>query len=270
MGSDQSFQHLAEAEAWIAHGDFLGEAPVSALYVSSGRDPKPLSLLHPEFLSNQADEVVPAPNFFVYVDLNEIEENLVTSFNLDDNDWQAQIQSRDLGYASLKGSPGRLLLVRWRSERFAERTCVVWFLSVKNDWFARAALADGWSPTWFIGVCDGCPWSHSEPGELGHPCVNHLGDLESSIPIRLNARYWVTDHLDGAVYGVGPPSQGENPMNGDVIVPQSPEAHCVLRQVCFLSSEFCGPSAVTGLHGGARVFAVEPRRKRRSSTSSRL
>ena len=105
MGSDQSFRNLAEAEAWIADGDFLGGAPVSALYVSSGRDPKPLSLLHPEFLSEQADEVVPAPNFFVYVDINEIEESIVTSFNLDDDDWQTQIRFRDLGYASLKGSP---------------------------------------------------------------------------------------------------------------------------------------------------------------------
>ena len=122
-----------------------------------------------------------------------------------------------------------------------------------NDEFADLALSEGWTPQWFIGVCDGC-------GAFGgnHRCECDL-EPTHSIPLRLGARYWVTDHLHRADVQ-GTREGGERDLvNGQLVRSRDSAFPVGLRQVVFLSTGWRSRVADTiRLWGGARVFEVEP------------
>lgn len=257
----QTFQSLDEAENWASASGFTSGDSVSALYVSADRDTKPLTFLHPGFLRERTNEAISAPNFFIYVDVNGIEENIADSFRFEDPENETSIRATDLGAANLLETEGHLVSVRWESSQYAVNNSVVWVLSGTNDWFTRCALDEGWRPTWFIGVGDGCSWARGEAGQFGYPCVNMLDNIQVSIPVLLNARYWVTDHIVGVTLNGYALAGGEDPEDGDVLVPDDPDAKITARQVCFLSTLFRGNPRGLGFYGGARVFEIRPRHR---------
>lgn len=256
---NQTFESVSELEDWLSNSDLLADPLTSALYVSSDRDTKPLTFLHPEFLERQAHETLPAPNFFIFIDAKEIENNIHKSFNFEDGENETTISAADLGEANLVDRQGRLVSVKWESGLYKPRHSVVWVLSSTNDWFTHFALSEGWRPAWFIGVCDSCSFHQCDDGQFGCPCVNMLDNVQTSIPVRLNARYWVTDHIIGATINGSPLEGGEDPGNGDIVIPEDPDARITVRQICFLSTLFRGEPRRTGFRGGARVFEIESR-----------
>lgn len=254
---NQTLESVSELEDWLSNSDVLASPLISALYVSSDRDTKPLTFLHPEFLEEQAPETLPAPNFFIYNDAKEIEHNIHESYFFEDRKNKTRISAADEGEANLVGRQGRLISVKWESCSYKPRHYFVWILSSTNDSFTRFALSEGWRPTWFIGVCDSCSFHQCDAGQFGCPCVNMLDNVQTSIPVRLNARYWVTDHIVGATINGSALSGGEDPENGDTVIPEDPDAEISARQVCFLSTLFRGEPRGTGFRGGARVFEIE-------------
>lgn len=95
-------------------------------------------------------------------------------------------------------------------------------------------------PEWFIGICDGCAgWGGNSR------CENDTEDISASIPIRLNIRYWVTDHFNRD----HPPL----PLEGDPDPFSMPLPNgSTLRQVAFISNHWRSSNS----RYGSRVFEV--------------
>jgi hypothetical protein len=241
----QAAVDVAVKEGWIE------EPVVPALYVSAGGDTNPFILLHPDFLSGQAEAQIEAPNFFVYVDAERPGNGENAGLRFEDD--RTTIQTEAELPSNLGDAEGSLLRVSIKSDRMTERQVAVLRLRMTNEEFAQAALKEGWSPEWFVGVCDGC-------GAFGGNtrCECDL-EPEHSIPLRLNARYWVTDHLPrGDVRGTREGGE-EDLVNGQLVRSRDETFPIGLRQVAFLSTGWRSRVADTiRLWGGPRVFESEP------------
>ncbi len=248
---------LSEVEARLSNTDLLGEGFVSALYVSAGRDTKPLTFLHSEHLERKSGRKLLGPDFFIYVDANSIETGIAESLSFEDDENATQIRATDLGQADLGDTQGRLLSIKWKSGLYSPRDYVIWVLSCSNDWFTRFALGEGWRPTWFIGVGDACPWQVGDTGEYGQPCVNSLRDTSVSIPIQLGTKFWVTDHVVEARLNGEKLLGGEDPVNGDILISEDPTSGATLTQVGALSGLFECETTPGRFKGGARVFEMK-------------
>ena len=223
---------------------------ISALYVSSGTDTKAITFTHPQFLARQIGAEVEPPKFFVYVDKDVDPGSGELSFD----DGRTIIRTIEQEPFDVHGFPGQLARVRMESPELDSGTAAdlrgdVGLLRVQadNEAFALAALEEEWSPSCFIGVCDGC-------GAFGGNtrCENQVLNLETSIPVRLRTPWWVTDHLPGSTaHG------GDDPANGDEVNSTEPEFPARLRQRAFMSTNWRSRvSENIRLHGGARLFDV--------------
>lgn len=170
----------------------LGWIPSSAadcLYVSAGSDTRPLTYLRPEVLG-EMDLVGHAfPQFFVLIDkAYELEKE---GGRLDFRDRRTEIEALEHFDTELAGAPALLSRVLVSSDRFDDRHVVVLQVEATNEGFAGIALSERWSPTWFVGVRDGCAFGGNSR------CENETRSIPRSIPLRLGVRYWLTDHLTG-------------------------------------------------------------------------
>ena len=244
MTSISSALTIATEEGWVS------EPLVPALYVSAGGDTKPFTLLHPEFLAKQADGRLDARNAFVFVDAGRPGNG--ENNGLAYHDGRTKITTVREETVEVANGTGSLLFVSIESDQMASRQVVVLRLRMTNEEFAQTALAEGWSPEWFIGVCDGC-------GAFGgnSRCESDL-EPEHSIPLRLGVRYWVTDHLPRAdVQGTREGGE-EDLVDGQLVRSRDASFPIGLRQVAFLSTHWRSNVADTiRLWGGARVFEAE-------------
>ena len=167
----------------------LGWIPIKSracLYVSAGADTRPFSYLRPEALTNlDLDEEV-FPRFFVLVEKASPLEN-----RIEFEDQHSRVETGVFHPLQLGRLPAAMLKLVVRSDRFPKRTIAVLRVKASNEEFAKAALAEEWSPTWFVGVRDGCAFGGN------WRCENEVRDFKVSIPLRLGVRFWVTDHLAG-------------------------------------------------------------------------
>lgn len=229
---------IADAGRDALKSGWVPEGFTSALYVSAGTDTKaPVYLRNERFESEVAADIT-APDFFVYVDQRH--PLRLGRPELSHRDDRTQVETVDkIPFRSLDVR-GHMVLLKITSDRHPDRQVVVLRLRMKNEDFALAALAEGWSPEWFIGVCDGCAgWGGNTR------CENEVRDASSSIPIRLGVRYWVTDHLN--CIDVPLPSEGET---GEFIT-NLPNGSA-LRQVAFLSNDWSS----SNFRYGSRIFEV--------------
>jgi hypothetical protein len=180
---------LTGAADYAASRGWISRDPVVALYVSAGADTKAPVYLRNERIRPICGEEIEAPQFFVYVDKGDILSRLGTE--LTHSDEYTRVETLETVPCMAVGHVGHLLHVRVTSDRYPSRDVAVLRIRMENETFGDAALAEGWSPDWFIGICDGCA------GFGGNwRCENEIRDLSASIPIRLKVRYWVTDHFN--------------------------------------------------------------------------
>lgn len=180
---------LADATEYAVSRGWVSADPVAALYVSAGADTKAPVYLRNERIRPVCGEEIEAPQFFVYVDKGSVLSRLGVELTHDDE--HTQVETIETVRCRAVGHVGHLLHVRVTSDRYPRRNVAVLRIRMENETFGRAALAEGWSPDWFIGICDGCA------GFGGNwRCENEIRDLSASIPIRLKARYWVADHFN--------------------------------------------------------------------------
>jgi hypothetical protein len=169
-------------------------------------------------------------------------------------DGRTRIETLETHALDLHGYRAYLLRVRFQSDELQTRDSAVLRVRATNDEFVGAALAEGWRPHLFIGMNDGCC-----PGWGGNDrCENQLEDPTISIPLRLGACWWISDHFPGSTA-----SGGDDPQNGDVIRSANPDFPVCLRQLAFLSTDWRSkvPDGYEGrLRGGARLFEI-PRPK---------
>ena len=188
--ADEGTPPIATVEQAARRLGWIEGKPVRALYVSAGADTQPFSLLHPDFLAKQTGKTLPAPTFFIYVDQDEPQPQADPRLSFSDERTQIETVSHERLAGSL---PADLLRVRLASDQLSEREVTVARLRMLNEDFATLAWEERWQSQWFIGVCDGC-------GGFGGNtrCENDITDPERSIPLRLGARWWVTDHVPGS------------------------------------------------------------------------
>lgn len=246
MSSINDAQMLAVREGWIT------EPVIPCLYVSAGTDTHPFALLHPTFLARQGAGHLEAPNFLVYIDSGTPRPDQDPSLSFEDD--RTRIETLSHRTVDLAGYRAELLHVSMTSDELGSSSVAVLRARMKNDQLAEIAEAEGWSPPWFIGVCDGC-------GAFGgnHRCENALNDPSTSIPVRLGVRYWVTDHLPASDAETTRSGGRDNLVNGQIVSSREPGVDIRLRQVAFLSTDWRSRVAdAIRLYGGARIFEHLP------------
>ena len=215
---------------------------VSALYVSAGDDTKALTFTHPAFLERQAGHSMERIGFYVYVDKEE-QHDAPLAFD----DGRTRITTVEQRPHPVHDFEASLLRVSYESADLPSRELAVLRVLADNESFAQAALTEQWRAVCFIGVCDGC-------GGFGKNdrCENQFEDPSTSIPLRLNYPWWVTDHLPGSTA-----QGGDDPQNGDEILSSSPDFGARLTQVAFLSTNWrSNIGKESRLYGGARLFEL--------------
>lgn len=134
------------------------------------------------------------------------------------------------------------------SARYGLRSLTVLRAKATNRRLPRHAVSEPWKPDLFIGMNDGC-------GAFGRngTCENQMTGAEDSIPVRVGATWWVTDHLPGSTA-----EAGSDPKDGEVVSSKGREFPVDLRQVGFLSTKWRSLTRHR-LYGGARIFEIVPR-----------
>ncbi len=175
-------QLVAEDEGWIP------QCSLACLYVSAGGDTRPLTYLRHEVLTDAVVSDWIIPEFFVFVDRDLPGSDGDMDLYFDDGRTRVQtVEQRPVESASWERAA--LLRVVVTSDRFPIRECAVLRIRSDTEGFCQDALAEDWSPDWFIGICDGCAFGGNDR------CENELDRIEQSIPLRLRVRFWLTDHL---------------------------------------------------------------------------
>jgi hypothetical protein len=238
VGLGATINDVARSITWIPR------PAVSALYASAGTDLRPITLTHPEILKRKSGKPIEAPSFFVYIDKNPFE---IANLSFDDE--RTRITTTSCRSLTLHGFEAQLLRLRFESIELGLRDVAVLRVQATNDAFTDAALAEGWRPHLFIGMNDGC-------GGFGgnDRCENQLLDAAQSIPARLRAPWWITDHLPGSTA-----RGGDDPENGEIVQSSDPRYPIVLRQVAFLCTSWrSNVNETLRLYGGARLFETQP------------
>lgn len=230
-------ERLIEARGWL-------EGPLTrALYASAGNDAKPMTFLHPAFLERQGATEIPAPSFLVYVDQRAPSSRERVPISFDDE--RTKIETTET--IPIRVGTGRAYLLRceFHSRELGARTVAILRVRSTNDQFLRLASREGWSPETFVGICDGC-------GGFGgnDHCENNF-DPESSLPLKLGARWWVSDHFDR-------PLADLDPQDGATFGDPAGEHPATMTQVAFLSTLWRSKvNDQRRLRGGARIFSIE-------------
>ncbi len=182
-GPIRAAQDLAEREEWIP------QCSLACLYVSAGADTRPLTYLHHEVLTDDVVSDWIIPEFFVFVDRDLPGSDGEMELSFDDGRTKVEtIEQREV--ASDSWETAALLRVTVTSDRFPVRECAVLRVKSDNERFCQDALAEEWSPEWFIGIRDGCRMFFER-----NPCWNVIDSVEDSIPLRLRVNFWLTDHF---------------------------------------------------------------------------
>lgn len=235
---------LVEAERLVMERGWIAVPLSRAFYASAGRDTRPLTLLHPSFLEAQGAAQVPPPNFFVFVDYQSPgdEDRVPLVFD----DVATQITTSEVLPVRIGAHPARLLRCRLESEILGNRDFAVLRIRAKNEQLLSVAESEQWSPEIFIAVNDGCTGFGGN-----HRCENSFNP-DWSLPIRLNPRFWVTDHF------ADPALNDQDPADGEVITATAGSYAVALTQVAFLSvlwrTQKFGHQR---LRGGARIFSID-------------
>jgi hypothetical protein len=240
----------AQRRGWISSG-FR-----SALYASAGQCTKAPVYLRPEVLTERGLTDVRVPEFMVYADKDQPFDSQSFALSFDDDD-RTMVETVEVVPIASFGVPARLLRVHVASDRFPDRQVAVLRLKIENEDLAILAIAEDWSPEWFIGICDGCAGygGNMECDGASH-CENEIEDYGVSIPLRLGVRYWVTDHFSSSAGRFGLPS--EEP-EGTLDLPSGAR----LRQVAFLTSHWDS----SNFDCGSRIFEVRYGGKKRMPSS---
>jgi len=220
---------------------WLEEPVVTALYVSSGRDTRPLTFLHPDHLTQRGVGDVPAPNMFVYVDREPSlahEEGFVF---LDGRTTIVGAQPRTLPLGGLTAFSSRLT---YESDRFTTRRYALVFVRATNQQFGVRAARAGWTPDYLISVNDGCAGFGRNDR-----CESLLTASGAANGLGPGHRYWVTDH-------VGRAPDAETVLHGGTLTGDRHSA-LEIRLLGLLSEQWSGPEVIGHL-GGAALFEVEP------------
>lgn len=214
---------------------WIADQAATGLYVSAGTDAMALTFLHPQFLKEQTGRDIAGPDFFVYVDRVGPEGHDPIGYRDD----ETTIVTEEV---EPWGDGGK---VRHESSRFGSRSLAVLRVKASNRRLADRAVAEGWEPDLFIGMNDGC-------GAFGRngTCENQMTRAEDSIPVKIGAAWWVTDHLPGSTAAAG-----SDPKNGEVVSSKGGEFPVDLRQAGFLSTKWRSLTRHR-LYGGARIFEL--------------
>lgn len=250
MDTSKDSLQLADVERMVDDSGALDGPLMSDLYLSSGDDTKPLTLLHPDHLAKQGADRLYSPNLWIYVDKGD---PWPWNVELSYVDERTRIASGEVRELTVAGLPARLQEMTVESDVLSPRRSFI--LRIKGENEALIGAMGGWQPNWVVSVCDGCT------GFGGNDrCESDLGDHRSAIRSRLSPSFWVTDHVPGSD---APPSRsgGEDDLvNGGAVLPLDESVDLRLEQICFVSTDWRSntPGDVR-LWGGARVFSIRSR-----------
>jgi hypothetical protein len=213
--------------------------------MSGGDDLRPVTFTHGDFLSRQAGKPLESPRFFVYVHPALPDGDPDMGF---EDDGRTAIRTLERDALQVHQFPAHLLSVEFRSRELPTRRVAILRVRAEPQQFVGAAESEGWEPNIFIGTEDGCGGFGANRGH----CFNRLADAESSIPLRLNAVWWIADHFPNSTA-----AGGADPQDGGVIQSQDPDFPVTLKQLAFLSTKWRSRvSDQVRLHGGARLFEI--------------
>ena len=184
-GPIRAAQDLAEQEGWIP------QCSITCLYASAGNDTRPFTYLRPEVVTEEVISGWILPAFFVFVDRDSPRSMEEMDLEFDDDRTRIEtVESRPVEDGPWEMAA--LLRVRVTSDRHPVQDYAVLRIRARNEDFVEDALAEEWSPLWYIGIRDGCRM-FGNPGR----CTNILGSRAHSIPLRLGVMFWVTEHFRG-------------------------------------------------------------------------
>ena len=180
---------ITDLAASLVERGWLPRDHTACLYVSACSDTRPLTYLGPDALDRIDPRLGKAPDLFVYLD-KEHPKRDPSPFGFRSDGHSAVEMVGEKEYTELFDCRTELQLVRVESLEFGDRLATVLRIEIENERFAEAAFAEEWKADWFVGVCDGCAFGGNSR------CENQIWDPSNSIPLRLGARYWVTDHFE--------------------------------------------------------------------------
>ncbi len=194
--SDGRFSRISDARSYAEESGWIDGSGADLFYVSSGNDSRPLFALSAIRLAEFGIDPDKAPSFFVYVDHSHPER--ASEPNLRDPEHEAvEIHLEESEEVQIAGFPAFLLFLTVASSSEDSRRVAVLRIKAGNEEVGNLAEAEGWSPAWFVGICDGCNgFGHqAEDRRFGYRCENQVAEGFHSIPLNLRVRYWLTDHI---------------------------------------------------------------------------
>jgi hypothetical protein len=200
--SDGRFSRISDVRSYAEESGWIDGSGADLFYVSSGNDSRPLFSLSGTGLAQFGIDADKAPSFFVYVDHSHPER--ASEPNLRDPEHESvEIHLEESEEVQIAGFPAFLLFLTVASSSEDSRRVAVLRIKTGNEEVGNLAEAEGWSPAWFVGICDGCngyggqiedPRLRGEDG-LHMRCENQVAEGFHSIPLNLKVKYWLTDHL---------------------------------------------------------------------------
>lgn len=256
MRANQEHGTIRSLESHVAASGLLGKSCVAGLYVSAGRDLRPLTHLHPDHLDRMGATGIAPPNFWVYVDREEPAMHGDTTLNFADE--RTTISTARHEPVRVAGLDANVLELVLRSDRLRPRRNVIVRINATNETIVGAALSEAWRPTWVVSVCDGCAmWGKNAL------CESDLGNPLSAIRSGLGPTFWVSDHFPGCD---ARSKQGQELVDGEFVDALDACVDTRLEQICKVGESWRSSNVTEDLAGqvdyigiGARVLHVQSR-----------